>query len=99
MKIVDLLEQLNIDYRLDGHEHCRAGWVQIDCPWCTPGSGYFRLGINLAYHTSNCWACGPRRTPDILGKCARLPFTTVYEMLKSLEREYSSPGAPILSRQ
>jgi len=54
----DILDRYNIPYIAEGHEHCRPGWLQLDCPNCSPNSGRWRLGYNLAHHYTNCWQCG-----------------------------------------
>lgn len=66
MNIIDLLNEFRIDHRTEGHEHCRSGWVQVDCPFCSPGSGRFRLGINITYMYANCWTCGARSLQAVL---------------------------------
>lgn len=59
LEIVDLLDELGIDHRNPGeHHHATTGRVQVDCPWCSPGSSSFRLGIQTRYLTANCWTCG-----------------------------------------
>lgn len=47
------------------HHHTRAGWINLDCPFCSPGSKRFRLGFKVKQRYFNCWSCGPvgfRRT-------------------------------------
>lgn len=58
MNITEVLEDLRIPFKEEGHEHCRAGWVQVDCPLCTMGQERWRCGINLTYNYANCWQCG-----------------------------------------
>jgi len=66
MNIVDLLNEYRIENRTEGHEHCRSGWAQIDCPFCSPNSGRFRLGINTHYVYANCWTCGAKSITSVL---------------------------------
>lgn len=55
----ELLIHLGIDYRTVGqHHHARRGWIQIDCPECTPDAKSFRCGINQTYLYANCYQCG-----------------------------------------
>ena len=57
MTIAEVLEELGVDHREGGqHEHVTQGWVGIDCPRCSPGTNYFRLGIKG--QASSCWQCG-----------------------------------------
>lgn len=54
-------EQLCLDYRLDyktqGHKHCRPGWVNVPCPFCTGNPGY-HLGYDTEAQYFKCWRCG-----------------------------------------
>lgn len=58
MRLTELFDRLGVEYRTAGHEHCRPGWAQTDCPWCSPRWSHFRLGWNLSGLYANCWACG-----------------------------------------
>lgn len=40
------------------HHHTRQGWINIDCPFCSPSSNRFRMGFNIKYKYFNCWTCG-----------------------------------------
>ena len=67
MAIQDLLRRKGIPfYDQGGHRHARPGWVQIDCPFCGPGTGKFHLGFNLRHHYFHCWKCGYHRTREVL---------------------------------
>jgi hypothetical protein len=70
MTILEILNALNIPNQTEGHEHCRPGWVQTDCPWCSKGWGHYRLGINLSGGYCNCWACGPQHLGKSLAELA-----------------------------
>lgn len=58
MTIQELLDQHGIDYRDEGHEHCRPGWRQYDCPQCSADWKHYRLGLNLRRNYFACWSCG-----------------------------------------
>lgn len=58
--IREVLDILGVPFQTEGHEHCREGWLQIDCPWCNQ-SGHYRLGYNLSFGYLNCWSCGSQR--------------------------------------
>lgn len=73
MNITELLSDYNIDYRTEGHEHCRSGWAQIDCPFCSPDSMRYRMGINIQYNYCNCWHCGHKSLSYILLKILKIP--------------------------
>ncbi len=59
MNIKDVLDQHRIPYREAGqHHHVTQGWINLDCPYCSPRSGRYRLGFNLAGGYMSCWVCG-----------------------------------------
>jgi len=87
MDLIELLSESNIDYRTEGHEHCREGWVQIECPFCSPSTGRFRLGINLQYHYANCWHCGHKSLSYILIKLLKTSPKAVKELTGKLKHE------------
>ena len=67
MTFEDLFKEYSIEYRHYGeHHHAVRGWIQTDCPDCSPQSGSFRLGWNVTRRYANCWVCGPKRTGDTL---------------------------------
>ena len=66
MEITEILDEIGIDYIDSGHEHCRPGWIQLDCPRCTPNAKHWRLGYNLQYGYSNCWSCGAVSMMEVL---------------------------------
>ena len=73
MSLTDVLNELNIPYREPGqHHHATQGWVQVDCPWCGPESGRFRMGLANEGKVAHCWACGThpfiRTVLEITGK-------------------------------
>lgn len=57
MDIEQLYQDFSVDYKTEGHKHCRPGWVNTECPWCEGNPGY-----HLGYHISDdhyyCWRCG-----------------------------------------
>lgn len=62
---VGFFQQYGIEYVESGHKHCRDGWVQTECPFCTGNPGY-HLGFNLERGWWNCWRCGYHRLFDVL---------------------------------
>jgi hypothetical protein len=86
MKFTDLMKQLSIPYRELGHEHCRPGWIQIDCPSCGR-SGHFRLGYNLRGRYCNCWACGPKRLSEVLVTLAGLSPLAARSLTEGLDNQ------------
>lgn len=66
MRVDELLGKLGIPWAGSEHRHGRHGWVQVDCPWCGPGSGKMHLGININSGGVACWRCGRHRLYDTL---------------------------------
>lgn len=58
----------NIEIANKNHHHTRAGWINLDCPFCSPGSKRYRLGFRIAQKYFNCWACGPLNTNKTLSE-------------------------------
>ena len=59
MQITELLDKYNVVYRQAGeHHHCTTGYIQFDCPFCSPKSGRYRMGYNLTKGFVTCWSCG-----------------------------------------
>lgn len=80
MNIKDLLNRLNVRFIEQGSPRCREGWVQMDCPHCSRPASHWHLGYNLNGGYFHCWACGPKKTVEVLcditgmkaGECAAL---------------------------
>lgn len=85
MTIVDILEQYNVPYRTEGHEHCRPGWCQVDCPNCSHDWQHFRMGINLQYNYATCWTCGPHKIGGVLVELTKEPWWKIKELLSKLD--------------
>lgn len=80
MDIVRIYEDFKIDYRKSGHKHCRTGWVQAPCPFCSGNPGY-HLGFCIDrksqfYNRFVCWRCGGKST-----------IKTIQSILKVREEE------------
>lgn len=63
--IIGFVQNYNIDHVAEGHKHCRPGWVQVRCPFCTGNPGW-HLGFELEKNWWNCWRCGSHRTWDVV---------------------------------
>jgi len=56
MNIIQLFEDYNIQYFTTGFKYTRAGWVNVDCPFCTGNPGP-HLGYHLETDHFHCWRC------------------------------------------
>lgn len=65
MNIVQLYQDYNIPYQSEGHKHCRPGWINVPCPFCSGNTG-LHLGYNLDDNYYYCWRCGGHSIRDTL---------------------------------
>lgn len=58
---LEVLQKYGIEQRQHSDRASNAGenWIQVDCPFCSPNSGKFRLGVHRYTGSWNCWLCGP----------------------------------------
>jgi len=60
MDILQLYQDYSVDAKTEGHKHCRPGWVNVECPWCS--TAYTNAGYHLGYDLNTdhyvCWRCG-----------------------------------------
>lgn len=87
MRLQELFDRLGVDYRESGSEHCRPGWVQTDCQWCSPRWSHFRLGWNLSGLYANCWACGRVDAAKTLAYMTGEPVQALRPLFRTLSKE------------
>lgn len=86
MNLQDLLERYNVPHVTHGqHHHARRGWVNTDCPECSPAWGHWRLGFNLRGGYANCWSCGRVWAPLALAELTGEPLPVVRKLLEDLD--------------
>lgn len=87
MRIEELLNHYNIPYKKAGeHHHCREGWKNIDCVYCSPDHQKWRLGIHETYLYTNCWSCGYHSLVNVLHEITKVSHTKLREQLGDLDR-------------
>lgn len=86
MNFPDLFTQLGIPFRASGHEHCRPGWLQVDCPRCAQHQ-HWRLGVHLATGASHCWACGRVPLAEAIREATWASWGQVKELLAQVPRQ------------
>jgi 5S rRNA maturation endonuclease (ribonuclease M5) len=98
MTLDELLRELNVDFKEPGqHHHARGPYINIDCPFCSPSSGRYRLGIHIYHLYSTCWSCGRHDTLSALERSCDRPRRDIAALLYSIsggiprERE-TTPG-------
>lgn len=103
MTIQELLTEYGVRY-LDGggHHHCRPGWLQMDCPFCSKGAGRYRMGYSLDRGNFCCWVCGPHPAIETLveltgqsaSKCYTLRGGIDFRKLKEVPRPIGKLEVP-----
>lgn len=80
MQIVQLYQDYGIDYVTEGHKHCRPGWINTPCPFCTGNPGY-HLGYNEDDNYYYCWRCGWHPVTPTIAKLLNTPIREVPTIL------------------
>lgn len=86
----DILNELGIPHLSEGHEHCRPGWIQLDCPFCSKDWKHWRLGYNLQWHYMSCWSCGKHSVASSLVEATGKSYGLVKELLERVDRVFST---------
>lgn len=74
-----------IRYVTEGNKHCRPGWIQVPCPFCTGNPGW-HLGFNLRSDYFNCYRCGFHSTMEVVHSLLSVSWGKAKEIIK----EYTS---------
>jgi len=86
MNIEEILDELGIEIAPQGHHHVSDSWVGLDCPWCSPGSKAFRMGIpRNSPGFANCWICGVKSLWKTLSEASGRPIRETAELCSTLE--------------
>lgn len=84
MKIIELFDSFNINYQSEGHKHCRPGWINTECPFCTGNPG-LHLGYSLESDYFKCWRCGFQSTIKTIAKLLKTDNHEAYKIIKQYE--------------
>ncbi len=88
MNVREILNELEVHYQEHGqHHHTTPGNLQIDCPFCSPDSFHYRLGISTRNGHCHCWVCGSLRLSSVLMESAGVGLSRALELIGGLERE------------
>lgn len=92
MRLTDVFDECVIEYKVEGsHHHSSRGFVNTDCPFCSPRSNRFRLGWSLNYRFASCWTCGKVDRLDALVQLSGRSPTECLGLLRNLDGDYSTP--------
>ena len=90
MDIIQLYSDYSVNFLTEGHKHCRPGWVNTACPYCTGNPGY-HLGYEMDSDHFYCWRCGWHPTIPTLSLLLQIPNQEVYKVLRSYGLFISKP--------
>lgn len=91
MTTEELLKQLHVPRAPADHHHSRPGWWQTDCPYCSPQSQRFRLGINLRGGFASCWLCRAVPLTPTLVRLTGREASEVRRLTAELDRDRGQP--------
>jgi hypothetical protein len=86
MDLKDILTEGRVPFRTPGeHHHTTQGWVQVDCPDCSPGSQKWRLGLSLTKRGANCWTCGRKKFFPIMKTLLNVNGKVLFDLLGGID--------------
>jgi DNA primase len=85
MKFTDILTEYRIPYITEGSEHCRPGWIQIDCPFCEKNRKKWHMGYNLEKSYVNCYKCGSHSLAQTLSAATGIPYPQSKKILSEIQ--------------
>jgi hypothetical protein len=81
MDIIQLYEDFSLDYKTEGHKHCRPGFVNVECPFCTGNPGY-HLSFNIKNKYFLCWRCGWHPIANSISELLHVDKTSAITIVK-----------------
>lgn len=81
MRLPELLDAVNVHWQTEGHKHCRPGWLNTACPFCTGNPG-LHLGWNLEKEFFRCWRCGFHPTIETLSRLSGRSRSQIIELVR-----------------
>lgn len=91
--ILSLYEAYHIPYLTEGDRHCRPGWANVPCPFCTGNPGP-HLGVYIESGNFNCWRCGAHPTSKVIAALVGVSE----QQARGLIAQYSKNKKPIIRR-
>lgn len=87
--VEQLFRDYGISYQTEGHKHCRPGWVNTACPFCSGNPG-LHLGYCIDKNDELrgrfvCWRCGGKSTTWAL----KALLSVSYREAEETEKRYS----------
>jgi DNA primase len=71
----------NISLKTEGHKHCRPGWANMVCPFCSGNPG-LHLGLNINDNYFYCWRCGYHSPVKVLTELLKIEKSEAIKIIK-----------------
>lgn len=84
MDILRLYRDYNVPHLTEGHKHCRPGYVNTQCPFCTGHYGW-HLSWNIAEEYFVCWRCGWHPPILTISELLKVKINVAIDILKAYE--------------
>ncbi len=94
MDIVQLYQDYSVDFKTEGHKHCRPGWVNVPCPYCTGNPGY-HLSYNIRDNFYLCWRCGWHPIVPTIAQLVHITYREANEITKQYGLLITVTAAPV----
>ena len=96
MDIIQLYQDHGVPHAEEGHKHCRPGWVNVACPYCTGNPG-LHLGYHKAANYFFCWRCGWHSTKQTISKLINIPVDEIKTILRRYGGSLRTSGQAIIT--
>lgn len=95
MDIIHLYQDFNVPFATEGHKHCRDGWVNTACPFCSGNVG-MHLGYDMQKDFFVCWRCGWKPTNKAIAALLHISETEAKEIIRQYGgKSYHKKAIPI----
>lgn len=97
MKILELYQDFNVQYQTEGHKHCRPGWINTACPFCSGNPG-LHLGVALDGSHAYCWRCGWHPIQKAVAGLLKVPEYKAKQIIREYHGVIDTPEPIIKPR-
>lgn len=95
MDILRLYQDYNIPYETEGHKHCRPGWANTECPFCSGNKG-IHLGVSINSAHFYCWRCGWHPAKKAIAALLKINEQEAAKILKEYIGISQTESAPVV---
>jgi len=98
MDIIQLYQDHSIPHATEGQKHCRPGWVNTACPYCSGNPG-LHLGYNMDENYHYCWRCGWHSVSKTIAKLLNINEKAAKRLIKQYGGHTQTPKPKIKIRR